>query len=383
MTATQIQFRRGSAAQMATFAGAQGEVVVDTTNNRVVVQDGATAGGFAAAKLNELSTFRNWFVNPACDVDQRGTRSSALAVTTSGARVLDGNTIVLPTGAGVTAGQAAAPSGTVSQNCLSITGAASVTDVIVRKRIESVDAAKMAGMTVTVQAKINQNTGSAVVPKLSVGHPSSVDSYSSIGAASLTNEVNAQGLQSCASGSTTAVAYTFALSANAVNGLEVNFDLGALVASQVAKITDFDIRVTPGAAAGLNYNPPLPELRPIAAELLLCQRHLYVIGTNGATNATVGEVGMAYGSGNVLAAVRFPASMRAAPSLTVSAASDFFALTSGAGNGGTFTSVSLGSFTTTDRAFMLFTGGSGYSAGNAAFLIASDANAKLTFSAEL
>ncbi len=46
MTATQIQFRRGSAAQMATFTGAVGEVVVDTTNNRVVVQDGATAGGW-------------------------------------------------------------------------------------------------------------------------------------------------------------------------------------------------------------------------------------------------------------------------------------------------------------------------------------------------
>lgn len=53
MTATQIQFRRGSAAQMTTFTGAPGEVVVDTTNNRLVVHDGATAGGFAAAKLSE------------------------------------------------------------------------------------------------------------------------------------------------------------------------------------------------------------------------------------------------------------------------------------------------------------------------------------------
>lgn len=54
MTATQIQFRRGSAAQMTTFTGAPGEVVVDTTNNRVVVHDGATAGGFSAAKLLEV-----------------------------------------------------------------------------------------------------------------------------------------------------------------------------------------------------------------------------------------------------------------------------------------------------------------------------------------
>jgi hypothetical protein len=55
MTATQIQFRRGSAAQMATFTGAQGEVVVDTTNNRVVVQDGATAGGWPAARVAEVN----------------------------------------------------------------------------------------------------------------------------------------------------------------------------------------------------------------------------------------------------------------------------------------------------------------------------------------
>jgi hypothetical protein len=58
MTATQIQFRRGTAAQMATFTGAQGEVVVDTTNNRVVVQDGATEGGWPSARVIDMA--------PAC-----------------------------------------------------------------------------------------------------------------------------------------------------------------------------------------------------------------------------------------------------------------------------------------------------------------------------
>ncbi|RBP15855.1 hypothetical protein DFR50_107125 [Roseiarcus fermentans] len=50
----QLQLRRGTAAQIAAFTGAQGEVVVDTTNNRLVLQDGATAGGYAAAKLSEV-----------------------------------------------------------------------------------------------------------------------------------------------------------------------------------------------------------------------------------------------------------------------------------------------------------------------------------------
>ncbi|MGD1035907.1 MAG: hypothetical protein ABR878_01685 [Roseiarcus sp.] len=45
----QLQLRRGTASQVAAFTGAQGEVVVDTTNERLVVQDGATAGGWPAA----------------------------------------------------------------------------------------------------------------------------------------------------------------------------------------------------------------------------------------------------------------------------------------------------------------------------------------------
>jgi len=50
----QLQLRRGTGSQVASFVGAQGEVVVDTSNNRLVLHDGATAGGFAAAKLSEV-----------------------------------------------------------------------------------------------------------------------------------------------------------------------------------------------------------------------------------------------------------------------------------------------------------------------------------------
>lgn len=44
--ATQIQLRRGTATQHATFTGAAGEATVDTTNNAIRVHDGTTAGGF-------------------------------------------------------------------------------------------------------------------------------------------------------------------------------------------------------------------------------------------------------------------------------------------------------------------------------------------------
>lgn len=47
--ADQLQLRRGTTAQIATFTGAQGEVIVDTDKDILVVQDGATAGGFPLA----------------------------------------------------------------------------------------------------------------------------------------------------------------------------------------------------------------------------------------------------------------------------------------------------------------------------------------------
>jgi hypothetical protein len=45
----QLQLRRGTASQVAAFTGAQGELAVDITNNRLVLNDGATQGGWAHA----------------------------------------------------------------------------------------------------------------------------------------------------------------------------------------------------------------------------------------------------------------------------------------------------------------------------------------------
>jgi Major tropism determinant N-terminal domain len=52
----QLQLRRGTGSQVASFTGAQGEVVFDTTNNRIVASDGVTVGGNPAAKLAEVIT---------------------------------------------------------------------------------------------------------------------------------------------------------------------------------------------------------------------------------------------------------------------------------------------------------------------------------------
>lgn len=75
-TATQVQLRRGTAAQVAAFTPAEGETVVDKTNHRLVVGDGATAGGFphateayVQAQIAALSTglFQNEYLFDNCD----------------------------------------------------------------------------------------------------------------------------------------------------------------------------------------------------------------------------------------------------------------------------------------------------------------------------
>lgn len=51
--AQQVQLRRGTTTEISTFVGVEGEVVVDTTKDVLVVMDGVTAGGFpVAARAN-------------------------------------------------------------------------------------------------------------------------------------------------------------------------------------------------------------------------------------------------------------------------------------------------------------------------------------------
>lgn len=53
--ARQVQLRRGTTAQHATFTGAVGELTIDTDKDIIVVHDGSTAGGFpAASSLSDL-----------------------------------------------------------------------------------------------------------------------------------------------------------------------------------------------------------------------------------------------------------------------------------------------------------------------------------------
>ena len=66
----QVRRRREAASFLSTYVGAQGELLVDTTNNRVQVHDGVMPGGWPAAKLADLIG-RNAAINGNLSVDQR------------------------------------------------------------------------------------------------------------------------------------------------------------------------------------------------------------------------------------------------------------------------------------------------------------------------
>ena len=57
--AKQVQLRRGTTAEHATFTGAVGEVTVDTTKDTLVVHDGSLAGGYPLARATGDQLFVN------------------------------------------------------------------------------------------------------------------------------------------------------------------------------------------------------------------------------------------------------------------------------------------------------------------------------------
>ena len=75
--ATQLQIRRGTNSQVAAFTGAEGEIVVNTTNDSIVVSDGSTAGGFEMARA-DLNNVSDTDLNAALT----GNTVSALTITT-------------------------------------------------------------------------------------------------------------------------------------------------------------------------------------------------------------------------------------------------------------------------------------------------------------
>jgi len=63
--AVQVQLRRGTEAQNNAFTGVVAEVTVDTTNNKLRVHDGSTAGGHVIGGGGG-SVGNNLYLNTTC-----------------------------------------------------------------------------------------------------------------------------------------------------------------------------------------------------------------------------------------------------------------------------------------------------------------------------
>jgi hypothetical protein len=71
--ATQIQYRRGTTAEHSSFAGAIGEITVDTDKEVTVVHDGSTNGGFPAARVDGETFTNTTLTSPVLNTSATGT----------------------------------------------------------------------------------------------------------------------------------------------------------------------------------------------------------------------------------------------------------------------------------------------------------------------
>jgi len=207
----------------------------------------------------------NPFTNPACSIAQRG--PGPITVPTAGSYTLDG-WLVVPSGAGVTALQSGSIG--IALNSLQIKGATSNTDVQIIRRIESFDAAPFNGEQVTLQFKLENNTGSSLTPNIVVKTPTGQDVFTTLASAQYSGNT-----QACLNGTTTQCAVSFPITSS-VNGLQIAIDVGALTSSsQTLQISEIDLQISPNTPTGLVSTPGLPRIPLIGYDLRACQRYLF------------------------------------------------------------------------------------------------------------
>ena len=283
---------------------------------------------------------------------------------------------VVPTGASVTWSQqatASCPTGNPTYNCVKVIGASSVTDVKIRFVIESYQAAKLAGKTVTFQILWLNNSGSSITPTLMTAFPTTQDGGVTFtaGWAAQTTDLAATSMQACTNGSSCTESYTLAVSSSATAGYEFVVDFGNNFGAGANTMTlggGFDARVTPGVATGTNANPPTPEIRDAESDTHWNQRFYSSSYENGVAAGASTHIGMQGGAIATAAidgisTVIFPATLRASPSGALS-------YWDGAGNASKASTItnSASSVTFTDNVSMATTAGPPFNIGTKSFL---------------
>jgi hypothetical protein len=328
--------------------------------------DNITLNSDGTNSLGVLGSFnRNRLINGSMAVYQRG----SVSATTSGAYTLD-RWFVTPTGATVTVTQSTSTVPTGFANSLNVSGAASVTNVSVYQRIESVNTQDLAsGVQVTVSGWIRQSTGSAVTTAtIALTTPSAADNYASTSSAATTYTI-----PSIANATWVQFSNTFTLTASCVNGLQVTIAIGAGLTTGSLNLTGVQLEV--GSVA-----TPF-ERRQYGQELALCQRYCYVVKGSGTYGAMTTGGYVTNAGTSARAVLPYPVIMRTSPTVTFSAAATF--LVQGSSNY-TVTAIALGGSGSTPFSAVVDATISGATSGDALIILDNNSStAQITSSSEL
>lgn len=303
-----------------TAAGTTGQVLTAQTSAAPIWTTPSTG------TIGSSGGFVNILRNATFDMWQRGNTISSPAATNT--YTADG-WIVNPTGATVSVAKVTnTRTSAATLSALQITGATSVTGILVTQRIESLMSAPIESDSTTFQAQIFNNTGATITPKLSTSFPTVTDNW---GAS--TTDLAAVNLQSCPNGQWTQVAYTFTASSNASRGYAITIDLGNnfSTSGKTCLIAEVDVRNSTGVTTGLNSTPPIPELRPQAIEQLINYRYLYYLPEPANGGVQFLSLGVTSSTTAAQILIQYPIVMRQAAVIFTDAVGNWKCLRNGGG----------------------------------------------------
>ena len=322
----------------------------------------------ANTTLNSLNltpyTMKNRIINGGMVIDQRN--AGASQTITGGASTLAFNCDrwqVRSQGANATVQQVA----TNNTYRMVFTGLASNTGVAASQSIEAVNCADMAGQTVTLSLLAKSTSLTSLT--LEAYYANTTNTFGTWGSPTVTS-IGTQSVTISATESL--VSYTFAVPAAATTGLQIRITSGALAATQTLSIGNVQLEVG-------SYATPF-EWRPYGTELQLCQRYYAKMSAFSGNNYCAFGVGMWISSNTPNGFVKYPVSMRSAPTISYGGT---LAVSYGAGSLTNITSVNS-VYAGTDSALWQPTTGSVATAGQAGTIMANnDATCYVAFASEL
>lgn len=231
--------------------------------------------------------FRNRIINGSFVIDQRNAGGSVNTGTGTNTFSAD-RWSVNASGGALTASRTGAAA--TKNLALTLTGGAGNTGSVIRHRIEAANIQDLAGKIVAISFTASASALASVT--VGAGYASAADDFTTVTSISAT--------PTSITSTPTRYGVWVLLPANAANGLEVSFTLGAMTSGT---FTLTDVQLEEGASV-----TPF-ERRPAGLELALCQRYFqklsYVFGGRHETVVTYATVNMGI-------------PMRVAPSVSVS-----------------------------------------------------------------